>query len=149
MTRQFLALALLSSFSMAAFAGECETVIEANDAMQFNVKAVEVPRSCEQFKITLNHVGKLPSTAMGHNIVLGLTSDQAAINSDGMKAGAAANYVKPGDARVIAATAIIGGGESTSVTFPVSKLQAGESYTYFCSFPGHASVMKGALKLGS
>ena len=27
-------------------------------------------------------------------------------------------------------------------------LKAGESYTYFCSFPGHSSIMKGAFKFG-
>ncbi|RTZ45455.1 azurin [Candidimonas sp. SYP-B2681] len=149
MKRQLLAVAILSTISLPALAAECEATIEANDAMQFDVKTMEVPQSCEQFTVTLKHVGKLPSAAMGHNFVLGLTKDQTAINADGMKAGAAANYVQPDDARVIAATKIIGGGESTSVSFPVSKLQAGESYTYFCSFPGHASIMKGELKLGA
>ena len=44
-------------------------------------------------------------------------------------------------------TKIIGGGESDSVTFPVAKLAAADSYTFFCSFPGHSSIMKGTLKL--
>ena len=42
---------------------------------------------------------------------------------------------------------MIGGGESTSVTFDVSKLAAGEDYSFFCSFPGHYSLMKGSLTL--
>ena len=56
-------------------------------------------------------------------------------------------YVKPGDARVIAHTKVIGGGETDSVSFDVSKLKAGDSYAWFCSFPGHASIMKGTLTL--
>jgi azurin len=64
-----------------------------------------------------------------------------------MKAGAGQNYVKPGDPRVIAASKVIGGGESATVTIPVAKLKAGEKYTYICTFPGHASIMKGTLSL--
>jgi azurin len=70
------------------------------------------------------------------------------IASDGVGAGFAKDHIKDGDARVIAHTKIVGGGQSTSVTFPMSKLKAGESYTYFCSFPGHSSIMKGTFKIG-
>jgi len=42
---------------------------------------------------------------------------------------------------------IVGGGETDSVTFAVTKLGAADSYTYFCSFPGHSAIMKGTLKL--
>ena len=28
----------------------------------------------------------------------------------------------------------------------LSKLKKGEAYTFFCSFPGHSSIMKGAFK---
>ncbi|MDO4592693.1 MAG: plastocyanin/azurin family copper-binding protein, partial [Comamonadaceae bacterium] len=68
---------------------------------------------------------------------------------DGMKAGAANDYVKAGDTRVIAHSKVIGGGETTDMVIDVSKLKAGTDYTYFCSFPGHSFIMKGALKLGS
>ncbi len=27
------------------------------------------------------------------------------------------------------------------------QLQVADSYTFFCSFPGHAAIMKGTLKL--
>jgi azurin len=69
---------------------------------------------------------------------------QATAN-DGMPAGLEKDYVKAGDTRIIAHTKVVGGGETTSVTFPVSKLAAGTEYTYFCSFPGHWGIMKGAL----
>lgn len=149
MKMKLLSIAILSGMSMFAAAENCEITVEGNDSIQFNVKSIEVPASCEEFKVTLKHVGKLPKTSMGHNFVLGLTSDMAAINAEGIQAGPSNNYVKPNDTRVIAATNLVGGGETTSVTIPVGKLQEGESYTYFCSFPGHSALMKGELKLGS
>jgi azurin len=33
------------------------------------------------------------------------------------------------------------------VAVPVAKLKAGETYAYFCTFPGHAALMKGTLSL--
>ena len=49
------------------------------------------------------------------------------------------------DKRVIAHTKVIGGGQTTSVTFPTSKLVKGGDYTFFCSFPGHYGQMRGKL----
>lgn len=140
-------LGLAGMFAAPAMAADCSATVESNDAMQFTTKSLEVPAACKEFKVTLKHVGQLPKTVMGHNLVVGKTADVSGINTDGMKAGADANYVKAGDARVIAASKLIGGGESTTVTIPVAKLKAGEAYTFFCSFPGHAALMKGSLTL--
>lgn len=140
-----LVLGALAGFSSRAAAAECKASIDSTDAMQFTTKALTVPKSCKTFTVTLKHVGKLPATVMGHNLVLGKTADIAGIAADGMKAGPAAQYVKPGDARVIASSKVIGGGQSTTVTIPVGKLKAGESYTYACTFPGHSSIMRGTL----
>jgi len=148
MIRSLFAIALLGLVATPALAADCKATVESTDAMQFTTKSLTVPASCKQFTITLKHTGKLPRNVMGHNLVLGKTGDLSAINADGMKAGLASQYVKPGDARVIAASKVIGGGESTTVTIPVGKLKAGESYTYFCSFPGHSALMKGTLSLG-
>jgi azurin len=49
---------------------------------------------------------------------------------------------------VIAFTKIVGGGQTTSVKFPASKLKKGEAYSFFCSFPGHYSIMRGTFKFG-
>lgn len=148
MIRSLFAIALLGLVATPALAAECKATVESTDAMQFTTKALTVPASCKHFTITLKHTGKLPRNVMGHNLVLGKTADLSAINADGMKAGLASQYVKPGDARVIAASKLIGGGESTTLNIPVGKLKAGESYTYFCSFPGHSALMKGTLTLG-
>ena len=64
-----------------------------------------------------------------------------------MSAGADAAYVKADDSRVIAHTSLVGGGESTSVTFSTAGMSATEAYQFFCSFPGHWAIMQGSFKL--
>ena len=66
----------------------------------------------------------------------------------GMSAGLANNYLTVNDAHVIASTKIIGGGQSTSVTFSTAKLTKGGDYTFMCTFPGHYVIMKGTFKFG-
>jgi azurin len=145
--RKLIALALLALLSTPLMAAECATTIEGSDAMQFNQKTITVPKTCKSFAVTLKHTGKMPKTAMGHNWVLSHSADEPGVIADGMKAGADNSYEKPGDARIIARTKLIGGGESDTTTINVAKLKAGEQYAFFCTFPGHASLMKGTLSL--
>lgn len=140
------AVAMLSASGLA-MADDCSFTIDSNDAMQFSTKEITVNKSCENFTLKLTHSGKLAKNVMGHNWVLTRADDARAAAQDGMAAGLPNHYVKPDDARVIAFTEIIGGGEETSVTFPVSKLSADESYTFFCSFPGHVAIMQGSLTI--
>ena len=135
---------LVSGAAMAA--DQCSTEIEGNDQMQFNKASITVPAACKNFTVTLKHVGKVAKAAMGHNWVLAKAADEKAVITEGMAAGPGKDYI-PGDDKIIAHTKLIGGGESDSVTFPVSKLKAGESYMYFCTFPGHAALMKGTLSV--
>lgn len=136
------------AFAGPALAGPCDLEISGNDALQFDRKEMTVPASCKQFTVKLTHSGKLPAAAMGHNWVLARTADVAGIATDGIAAGLANQYVKPGDARVIAHTKIVGGGASDTVTVDASKLKAGEGYTFFCSFPGHSGPMRGTFTVG-
>src|SRR5690606_36464655 len=131
----------------AAVSG-CSVDMSSNDMMRYDVSSITIPSSCSEFTINLTHVGRLPEAAMGHNVVITSQADMAAVAADGISAGADAGYVKPNDDRVIAATEMIGGGESTSVTFDVSKMQAGGSYRFFCSFPGHSALMNGTIQVG-
>ena len=145
-------LALVSLLAVAgnAFAADkvCKLEISGNDQMQFDKKELAVAADCTQVELTLKHTGKLPAQAMGHNWVLAKTADLAGVSSDGIGAGFANDHIKKGDTRVIAHTKIVGGGQSTSVTFPVTALKKGEAYSFFCTFPGHSSIMKGVLKFG-
>jgi azurin len=149
-TMRMIACLSLAFAASSAFAADkvCKVDISGSDAMQFDKKEIAVAADCTEVEVTLHHSGKLPAQAMGHNWVLAKSGDVAGISSDGIAAGFANDHIKAGDARVIAHTKIVGGGQSTSVKFPTSKLKAGEAYTFFCSFPGHSAIMKGAFKFG-
>lgn len=150
MNKLLASLLVLGAFftTTAASANDCEVTVVSNDAMQFDKKAITVSKACKEFKFILKHSGKLPKTVMGHNAVITKDTDARAVASDGMSAGIDNSYVKAGDSRVIAFTKVIGGGETTSITFPVSKLTEGQKYKFFCSFPGHIGIMIGDLTLG-
>lgn len=129
-----------------AHANQCEVTIKGDDAMQFDVKEFTVEKgACAEFTVKLEHAGSLPVAAMGHNVVVAKTADIDAVVADGVAAGPDSQYVKAGDERVIAFTKLIGGGESTDVVFKTEGLEAGGDYTYVCSFPGHAAIMRGKL----
>jgi azurin len=145
LTPLFLTLALGAAGPVVA--KTCNLEIEGNDAMQYNKKELTVAKDCTDVKLTLKHVGKLPKASMGHDWVLTATADMQAVVTAGLTAGAAADYLPKGDARVIAATSVVGGGEVASVTFKTAALKAGTEYKYFCTFPGHAGVMNGVLAL--
>ena len=137
----------LFSFEASAQDASCELTIEANDRMQFSALTMEAPASCTEITLTLTHTGQLPREGMGHNWVLTTSADFNDVANEGMKAGLANNYMPVGDARVIAGTEIIGGGDTASVTFSTSGMTPDGEYTYFCSFPGHWGMMKGSFKL--
>ena len=140
-----LGLALLGVCAHASAAPNCTLKLKGDDRMQFDLKTATVSASCASISIELQHTGKLPVVAMGHNVVVSATPDVQAIATAGMKAGAAGAYVPKGDARVLAATPLVGGGGKTTAKLAGSKLKAGGDYTFFCSFPGHSSIMKGKL----
>ena len=126
----------------------CKLAITGNDMIQYDQKQLKIGADCTQVELTLTHVGKLPAASMGHDWVLVKAEDMAAVASDGLAAGAANNYVKKDDARVIAHTKVVGGGESASVTFATSLLKKGQSYKYMCTFPGHNGLMNGDFIIG-
>jgi azurin len=140
--------ALLFTAPAHAAGKVCKLEIDANDLMQYDKKELKAGADCASVELTLRHTGKLPAAAMGHNWTLVKAADAAAVANDGIGAGLANNYIKPGDKRVIAHTKVIGGGESTSVTFSTSALKAGEPYEYMCTFPGHNALMKGTFVFG-
>ena len=133
---------------LAAHADPCKVEISGNDVMQYDKKELAVPATCKQITVTLHHAGKQPREAMGHDFVLVKTADLAAVAQSGIGAGLANNYLVPGDKRVLAHTKVIGGGDSTSVTFPASILSKGGDYSYLCTFPGHSALMHGKFKFG-
>ncbi|WP_373698683.1 azurin [Neisseria dentiae] len=136
-----------ASGSTAAAAEGCEVVVNSDDQMKFDKQELAIKKSCKEFKIVLKHTGKMPKAAMGHNIVISKSEDAQGVVSDGAGATAEKDFVKEGDARVIAYTKLIGGGEETSVTVDPSKFAEGSQYEFYCTFPGHYSLMRGTVKL--
>jgi len=66
---------------------------------------------CTDVEVTLHNSGKLPANIMGTIGCSPRLPTWRRFANAGMGAGLANNYQKPGDKRIVAATAIIGGGE--------------------------------------
>jgi azurin len=126
-------------------AESCSIDLKVSDGMKFDQRTATVSSTCKTITINLDHVGKLPAATMGHNVVITSSNVFQAVAQAGATAGLAGNYVPPNDPRVIASTKIIGGGEKTSTSFAGSQLKAGGAYTFFCSAPGHWTLMRGQL----
>ncbi|MEL6951204.1 MAG: azurin [Pseudomonadota bacterium] len=131
-----------------AASGDCALTIEAGDRLGYNTDSLTAAASCSEVTVTLVHTGKLPKNAMGHNWVLVKKSDLDAVGAAGMTAGIDNSYVPVGDDRIIAATQLIGGGETSSTTVDMSVLDADTEYAFICTFPGHWSIMRGSFTIG-
>jgi len=143
--KPLLALVLLGVAGWAQAAPNCTIKLKAGDDMKFDQKSVTVSAGCKSISIELQHSGKLPVAAMGHNVVVTAAPDVAGVAQDGIKAGAAGGYLAAGDKRVLASTKLIGGGQSATASLPGAKLKAGGAYAFFCSFPGHSALMRGTV----
>src|SRR5690606_27203263 len=113
-----------------------------NDAMQYDKKEL---RSTEGsfISLTLQHISSMSKYVMGHhhiNLKEGVdmqafaTADMSEKDNDYFPASMSSD--------VIAHTKMIGGGESTTITFQAPPKG---TYTFFCSFPGHYAMMQGQL----
>jgi azurin len=115
--------------------------LNSNDQMKFDQTELHAKEG-DVIVLTLTHTGKMPKAAMGHNFVL--IDNRISLDDFGQKAAKAKapQYSIPYQIikHVIAQTEMIGGGESTSITF---LSPAKGEYTYLCSFPGHYGMMKG------
>jgi len=140
-----LGLALFGAAGMAQASPNCTIKLKGGDNMQFDQKSVTVSAACRSISIELEHTGKLPVAAMGHNVVVTATADADAVARDGVRAGAAGGYLPAGDSRVLVATKMIGGGQRDTASLPGNRLRAGGAYTFFCSFPGHSALMRGTV----
>lgn len=92
----------------------------------------------EEIRISMRTVSNLPPTAMSHNFVV-LTQEANSDEFARSSLQAADNeYISPDhEDWVIAATDMLGEGESDTITFTVPD-EPGE-YQFVCTFPGHYS----------
>jgi azurin len=120
--------------------------ITAGDDMKYNVASIKA-KPGEALKIRLKAVGAMPKMAMSHNIViLKVGTDQQAFATAASNARAT-NFVPPAlKAQVIAASGLVGNGETVELNFVAPKVAG--SYPFICTFPGHFLTMKGTLVVG-
>ena len=115
-------------------------IINSFDNMIYDKNKIEV-NSGKNIILTLNHKGKVSKEFMGHNFVLlkkGVNVDEYAKKAVLAKSN---DYI-PNSDEAIAYTKMLGGGESTTISFLAPEAGI---YTYICSFPGHYMMMRGEL----
>ncbi len=141
--KQFLLIAaavIAAPFAMA----QQKVELTGNDQMQYNTKAFEVTAG-EKVTLTFKHIGQLPVVAMGHNVVI--LKPGTALPAFAAKCATAKenDYIPTDDESkeaIVAHTKMIGGGESTEITFTAPE--PGD-YPYVCTFPGHFAIMQGVM----
>ncbi|MEM8940298.1 MAG: azurin [Bacteroidota bacterium] len=118
--------------------GLVKLVINSNDEMRYDKDELRV-KAGTMIELTLNHTGQLPKEAMGHNVVI-LKQGVDIVSYAGKAYTAVDNEYVPDTDKTIAYTKLIGGGESTKITF---EAPASGSYDFICTFPGHFALMQG------
>ena len=119
---------------------EISLILNSNDQMQFDKKVLSASPG-QKVTLTLNHTGRGNKMIMGHNFVLlksGVDVDdfaQRAVEANEKE------YIPEGN-EMIAYTELIGGGETTSITFEAPSTGI---YTFICTFPAHYQLMRGQL----
>lgn len=117
--------------------------LNANDKMQFDQTELNVYAG-QTVELTLNHTGTMPKEAMGHNFtLLANGTDMAKFGEEAAK-NKENDYLPTDMSSVLAHTDLIGGGESTTITFAAPEKG---TYDFLCSFPGHYSIMKGKFNV--
>lgn len=138
------AIASITLISNSLAAEKVTIEITGNDALQYSTKELKV-KSGQEVTLKLKHIGVLPKAAMGHNVVILKAGENMAAFATQAMTAVATDYIPDDDAtkaKILVATAMIGGGEETEVTFTAPE--AGE-YPFLCTFPGHFGIMNGKL----
>ena len=119
---------------------DSKVILNSFDNMIYDKNKIEVNIG-KNIVLTLNHKGKVSKEFMGHNFVLlkkGVNVDEYAKKAVLAKSN---DYI-PNSDEAIAYTKMLGGGESTTISFLAPE--AG-TYNYICTFPGHYMMMRGEL----
>jgi len=147
MKQLWITVAALPLLLLASCGSDYTTVgLTGNDLMQFNTRQFTVPAG-GKVKLTMTNVGKMPKTAMGHNVVvlkLGIKVNDWAPQL-AAKGATIENDHLPESVRgdVIAHTRVLGPGESQTIDF-VAPQEKG-IYNFVCTFPGHFATMNGVM----
>ena len=120
-----------------------QITLNSNDKMQYDKTILDV-QAGQTVVLTLNHTGTMPKESMGHNFTLLKQGTDLKTFEDEAIKHRENDYIPTDASDIIAHTKLIGGGESTSITFAAPEKG---SYDFLCSFPGHYSVMKGKFNV--
>lgn len=115
--------------------------LSAGDDMKYDLTELHAKAGTE-VTLILHHTGTMKKEVMGHNFVL--LKKGSDVNAFGKAAATSTTPDHIPDAlkgEVIAHTDVIGGGETTQITFK-APTETGE-YPFLCSFPGHYLAMQG------
>lgn len=106
-----------------------------NDRMKYNLDSFTVPAG-SPVKVIFTNVGKMPKSAMGHNVVF-LNAD-----ADANAFAAAATAARDNDYlpeqledQILIATKLLGPGEEDTIEFTAPDTPG--EYPFICSFPAH------------
>ena len=137
---------LFINFGFAQSNNARTITIIGQDNMQFSETLVEAEPG-ETIRIVLEVKSNMPKTAMAHNVAIvdqAVNVEEFVLASMGEPDNA---YIAPSyEDQVIAATEMIGGGETSTIEFTVPTNPG--DYTYVCTFPGHYFAgMKGVLRV--
>jgi azurin len=118
--------------------------LTVSPAMKYSLSNIEA-KPGEALTVKLVVEGTASKLIMGHNFVLLTAKSDPAAFANAALTAKATDYIPPAlKGQVLATTTIIGGGETTQVTFNAPKEPG--VYPFLCSFTGHFLVgMKGTL----
>lgn len=117
-----------------------EITVNSGDDMRYDTDRIEVEEG-QMIRLKLVHTGQMPVEAMGHNLVILEEDVDPDEFANAAMSEADTDYI-PADMEdsIVAHTDLLGGGEEDTIEF---EAPAAGTYTFLCSFPGHAGIMRG------
>ncbi len=163
MKKVLIILTLFCSTAASLYATDCKATILGQEDLTYDFNSINA-KDCttmtirfihaeeevdddgdEEIEMEMHHMlGLDPSLEVTHNLVVAQTKDINSILIEGIKAGPAAGYLNAKNPKIVAATAMLKDNEEQSIKIDITKLVPGQSYSYFCTFPGH-TTMRGKL----
>lgn len=142
----FLFTVSLFPFSSYSQSEACKTKITSSTKMLYSTKKLVIPSSCTNFTIEFAYIGKLKKNIMGHNLVIAKSKEMDAVLKKALIRGLKYDYLPGPESSIVASTKLLSGGEKETIILKMDKFNFKESYSFFCTFPGHSALMKGEIE---